>query len=162
MFSLERTLMEHKNIDAPSQDEADKSRTSSSDSQDDDDDEENTDMVKIEKNFQRPSKVLREEDVIKIFTAGKPRKGTSTMKVWERGQIVKLSKEFKVTPKTIRDIWNRRTWKDLTASLISTTHPYPDAESFVSIFVCLSELNNYAFECSCVSFLVVLSVVLKL
>jgi hypothetical protein len=63
-------------------------------------------------------RILTEEDAIAIFSAGKPRTGTSTVKIWARGQILELSRKFNVTPKTIRDIWNRRTWRDVTLRLI--------------------------------------------
>ena len=53
-----------------------------------------------------------------IFLAGKPCARSTTRKLWSRGQILALAKKFKVTPKTIRDIWNRRTWKNATSRLI--------------------------------------------
>ena len=53
-----------------------------------------------------------------IFLAGKPCAKSATRKLWTRGQILALAKKFKVTPKTIRDIWNRRTWKNATSRLI--------------------------------------------
>ncbi len=65
-----------------------------------------------------PRRILTEDDVIAIFSAGKLRTGTSTVQTWERGQILALSRKFNVTPKTIRDIWNRRTWRDVTSRLI--------------------------------------------
>ena len=61
--------------------------------------------------------MLTANDVQKIFMAGKPCVETATMKIRKRGQILALAKEFQVTPKTIRDIWNRRTWRDATADL---------------------------------------------
>jgi hypothetical protein len=63
-------------------------------------------------------KALTEDDVIAIFSAGNFRPGSSTVKLWARGQILALSRIFKVTPKTIRDIWNRRTWRGVTSRLI--------------------------------------------
>jgi hypothetical protein len=107
---------------------ADENTRSSSDSHEENDEKD----AKAECSIQRPTKVLSKEDVIKIFTSGKPRHGTTTMKIWKRGQIVKLSREYNVTPKTIRDIWNRRTWKDLTATLVHVTHYEHQAKSEVS------------------------------
>jgi hypothetical protein len=63
-------------------------------------------------------RVLTEDEVIAIFSAGKLRPGASTVKIWARGQILALAKKFNVTPKTIRDIWNRRTWRGATSRLI--------------------------------------------
>ena len=68
----------------------------------------------------RPRRSLSEDDVIAIFLAGKPCEGTSKMTMQNRGQILALSREFNVTPKTIRDIWNRRTWRSVTSRVIST------------------------------------------
>ena len=65
-----------------------------------------------------PKSSLSEEDVSMIFLAGKPCPQSGTMKLWSRGQILALAKQFKVTPKTIRDIWNRRTWRNVTSRLV--------------------------------------------
>ena len=54
-----------------------------------------------------------------IFMAGKPCAKSATMKLRSRGQILALAKKFQVTPKTIRDIWNRRTWRNATSRLIT-------------------------------------------
>ena len=66
----------------------------------------------------RPKSLLSEDDVCRIFLAGKPCAKSATRKLWTRGQILALAKKFQVTPKTIRDIWNRRTWKNTTSHLI--------------------------------------------
>ena len=45
-----------------------------------------------------------------------------------RGQSSRVAKQFGVSPKTIRDIWNRRTWTQTTAHLWSdeaTSIPTP-------------------------------------
>ena len=65
-----------------------------------------------------PKSSLSEENVSMIFMAGKPCPQSGTMKLWSRGQILALAKKFKVTPKTIRDIWNRRTWRNVTSRLV--------------------------------------------
>jgi hypothetical protein len=67
----------------------------------------------------RPKKILLEADVIAIFLAGKLQEGTSIVTMQNRGQILALSREYHVTPKTIRDIWNRRTWRSVTSRLIN-------------------------------------------
>ena len=66
-----------------------------------------------------PKSMLSEDDVCTIFMAGKPCATSATMKLRNRGQILALAKKFKVTPKTIRDIWNRRTWRNATSRLIA-------------------------------------------
>ena len=66
-----------------------------------------------------PKSMLSEDDVCMIFMAGKPCATSATMKLRNRGQILALAKKFQVTPKTIRDIWNRRTWRNVTSRLIA-------------------------------------------
>ena len=66
----------------------------------------------------QPKSSLSEQNVSTIFMAGKPCALSGTMKLWSRGQILALAKHFKVTPKTIRDIWNRRTWRNVTSRLV--------------------------------------------
>ena len=66
----------------------------------------------------QPKSSLSEQNVSKIFMACKPCALSGTMKLWSRGQILALAKHFKVTPKTIRDIWNRRTWRNVTSRLV--------------------------------------------
>jgi hypothetical protein len=84
----------------------------------------------------RCRRILTEEEALAIFSAGKPCAGTSTMKLWSRGQILALSRDYNVTPKTIRDIWKRRTWRSVTDKFIKSTHA----------------AHQHLFECSQVSF----------
>ena len=68
----------------------------------------------------RPRSVLTEEKVLEIFAAGKLCSDSSIVKLKTRGQILALSRKYDVTPKTIRDIWNRRTWKNVTSFVLDT------------------------------------------
>ena len=78
---------------------------------------------------------LKEEQVKEIFMAGMPDQESATMTIQYRGQILKLAKKYEVTPKTIRDIWNRRTWKTFTAGLIHVTHGMPRPSISVSFLL---------------------------
>jgi hypothetical protein len=93
--------------------------------------------------------VLSKTEVLEIFAAGIPREGTFTMKIRSRGQILQLSRKYQVTPKTIRDIWNRRTWRSVTSSLVSLTQ-YKLSSTSVSNHPCdktdlIKKLNGLRF-----------------
>ena len=51
------------------------------------------------------------------------------MTLWNRGQILALAKQFKVTPKTVRDIWNRRTWRSVTLKLVKGNSLFTNKQS---------------------------------
>jgi hypothetical protein len=58
----------------------------------------------------RPRALLSEQDAVDIYLSGKARS-------FQKLNSVQLSKQYRVSPKTIRDIWNRRTWAPETKHL---------------------------------------------
>jgi hypothetical protein len=67
-----------------------------------------------------PRAVLTEAQAIEIYAHGQTMKkyGVDPLK---HGQSVALAKQYNVSPKTIRDIWNRRTWTQETRHLWGET-----------------------------------------
>ena len=41
-----------------------------------------------------------------------------------KGRSVQISKKYNVSPKTIRDVWNRRTWAFATETIVRNKEPH--------------------------------------
>ena len=65
-----------------------------------------------------------------------------------RGKSAKLSKIYGVSAKTIRDIWNRKTWANATNHLWDQEPMFMEVNSaFICRIQCLDDYFMYSFLC---------------
>jgi hypothetical protein len=71
----------------------------------------------------RKRAALTKQQAMDIFDLRIPRRGTggSSVHLTISSRSVSISKAFGVSPKAVRDIWNRRTWCKATSSMLSET-----------------------------------------
>ena len=65
----------------------------------------------------KPSKVVLNEQLAKQIYDRKLLLSASGQSL--KGKSVPVSRVFKISPKTVRDIWNRRTWTKATCTEIT-------------------------------------------
>ena len=65
----------------------------------------------------RSNRILTKEQVREIFLL---QLNTSELQPvpWSGSPSARLAKQYKVSPKTIRDIWSGRTWTNITSPII--------------------------------------------
>ena len=80
--------------------------------------------------------ILTAEQAIEIYGL-KPVPRTDLLKLPRmRGLSLPIAKKYGVSPKTIRDIWNRRTWAFATVSLLPSEHDVRKSLNSTHSFLC--------------------------
>ena len=92
----------------------------------------------------RPRALLTEIQAIEIYKCRRNKMATESISM----STATLAKKYAVSPKTIRDIWNRRTWTQ------ETRHLWTDDEHAMircarsKKELCMDQINNNAESCS--------------
>ena len=61
----------------------------------------------------------------------------------KKGQSIPVSLLFNVSPKTVRDIWNRKTWPNATCSLWSQSEVVLSSQHLQSLSTLLKRLSFF-------------------